>query len=214
MESKKEMYEKGNTELLKMFKSKIFDRTIAAKIVADIPDINQPILDLSGYSTTYLFEAQESNNVEAVRFLLENGADPNLDIPELLNSCPLNDLHFLWQEMGDEMPQRLTIAKLFFDYGADPDLPYDGETLYDHVLWEVFNDSITPHDWEYIKKFFLLLVAYGGGKEPSHYMSADLVEPIDRNRINEYDFRLVVCEDGYHLDGHIIAPNGTSIGTV
>ena len=32
--------------------------------------------------------------------------------------------------------------------------------------------------------------------------------------INEYDFRLVVCEDGYHLDGHIIAPNGTSIGTV
>ena len=143
-----EHYIKGNIDLLTMIESKAFDQAKALHIIEDISDLNQPILNLDGYSTTYLFEAQESNNVEAVRFLLEHGADPNLDIPELLNDCPLHDLHFLWQEMEDYVQQRLEIAKLFFEFGADPNLPYDGETLYDHVRWEVFNDSITPHDWE------------------------------------------------------------------
>ena len=76
----KEMYEKGNAELLTMFKSKTFEPQNAIRIVAEVSDLNQPILDLDGYSTTYLYEAQAYNNVEAVRFLLENGADPNLCI--------------------------------------------------------------------------------------------------------------------------------------
>ena len=104
--------------------------------------------------------------------------------------------------------------KLFFEFGANPDILYEVETLYDHVLWEVFNDSITPHDWEYIKKFFIFLVAYGGGKEASRYGLPNLTEPIDKNRIYEYDFKLVPCEDGYHLEGHIIAPDGKDIGAV
>ena len=150
-----EPYGKGNPELLAMFKSKVFDCAVARRIIADIPDVNKPILDLNGYSTTYLYEAEENNNIEAVRFLLENGADPNLDIPDLINGCPLHDLHFLWEEMQEEEQQRLEIVRLFFEFGANPDILYEIETLYDHVLWEVFNDSITPHDWEYIKKFFI-----------------------------------------------------------
>lgn len=207
-------YGKGNPELLTMFKSKVFDYAAARDIIADIPNLNEPILDLNGYSTTYLYEAEENNNIEAVRFLLENGADPNLDIPELISDCPLFDLHFLWGEMQGEEQQRLEIVRLFFEFGANPDILCEGETLYDHVLREVFNDSITPHDWKYIKKFFIFLVAYGGGKEPSRYGPPDLTEPIDKNRICEYDFKLVPCEDGYHLEGHMIAPDGRDIGTV
>lgn len=209
-----EPYGKGSPELLAMFKSKVFDCAVARRIIADIPDVNKPILDLNGYSTTYLYEAEENNNIEAVRFLLENGADPNLDIPDLINGCPLHDLHFLWEEMQEEEQQRLEIVRLFFEFGANPDILYEVETLYDHVLWEVFNDSITPHDWEYIKMFFIFLVAYGGGKEASRYGLPNLTEPIDKNRIYEYDFKLVPCEDGYHLEGHIIAPDGKDIGTV
>lgn len=209
-----EPYGKGNPALLTMFKSKVFDYAAAREIIADIPNLNEPILDLNGYSTTYLYEAEENNNIEAVRFLLENGADPNLDIPELISDCPLFDLHFLRGEKQGEEQQRLEIVRLFFEFGANPDILIEAETLYDHVLWEVFNDSITPHDWKYIKKFFIFLVAYGGGKEPSRYGPPALTEPIDRNRICEYDFELVPCEDGYHLEGHMIAPDGRDIGTV
>ena len=209
-----EPYSKGNPELLTMFKNKVFDYAVAREIIADIPDINEPILGLDGYPTTYLYEASESNNIEAVRFLFENGANANLDISDLINSCPLIDLHFLWEEMQDEEQQRFEIVGLFFEFGANPDILYEHETLYDHVLWEVFNDDYTPHDWKYIKKFFIFLVAYGGGKEPSRYGLPNLTEPIDKNRIYEYDFKLVPCEDGYHLEGHIIAPDGRDIGTV
>ena len=209
-----ENYKKGNAELLSMFNSKTFDRAIASSIIAGIPNLNQPILDLDNFESTYLFEAESNNNVEAVRFLLENGADPNINIPDVFHGCPLGDLHFLWFEMADEMEQRLEIAKLFFEFGADPNLLYDGETLYDHVLWEVFNDDITPHDWKYIKQFFLILVAYGGGGKSSYSDPPKLTEEIDKTRLNQYDFKLFVCEDGYHLEGHIFNPDGVDIGIV
>lgn len=206
-------YMPGNTTLLKMFREPKFDKEAASRIIANIPDLNAPILDLDGYSSTYLFEAQSSNNVDAVRFLLENGADPNLDIPELFSCCALVDLHFLWDEMQEQRSQRLEIAKLFFDFGGDPNLWYDGETLYDHVLWEVFNDEYTPHKWEYICSFFKILIAYGGGGGRS-YPKPKLTEPIDKNRIDEYDFKLLLCDDGYHCEGHLFNPDGVDIGRV
>ena len=209
-----EKYEKGNVELLTMFKNKSFDRNIATRIITTIADLNQPILDLSGYASTYLFEAQTYNNVDAVRFLLENGADPNLDIPEVINGCALSDLHFLWEEMGDEVPQRLEIARLFFEFGGNPNLQYEFETLYEHVLWEVFNDSITPHNWEYLKKFFIIMIAYGGGDENCRYDKPKIIEPIDKSKISQYDFKLFTCPDGYHLEGHLFNPDGEDIGTV
>lgn len=214
MGTSKDGYLPGNTELLTMFKSKSFDKATATRLLTEIPDLNQPISNLDGYASTYLFEAQTYNNVDAVRFLLENGADPNYCNLDLIDGCALDDLHFLWEEMQEEAAQRLEIAKLFFEYGADPDLWYETETLYDHVLWEVFNDSMTPHDWDYLHRFFILLVAYGGGAGKSNYMGAQLSEPIDKSRIDEYDLRLFRYEDGYHLEGHIFNPDGVDIGIV
>ena len=159
--------------------------------------------------------AQSSNNVDAVRFLLENGADPNLDIPELLfSSCALTDLHFLWEEMEDDRAKRLEIAKLFFEFGGDPNLWYEHETLYDHVLWEVFNDDYAPHDWEYVCSFFKILIAYGGGGGKSSCPKPKLLEPIDKNRIDEYELMLFLCNDRYHSEGHLFNPDGDDIGIV
>ena len=79
------------------------------------------------------------------------------------------------------------------------------------LLNKSINKFIEPRPF---KKFFIFLVAYGGGKEASRYGLPNLTEPIDKNRIYEYDFKLVPCEDGYHLEGHIIAPDGKDIGAV
>jgi len=207
-------YPPGNADLLQMFREPQFDKEVASRIIANIPDLNAPIIDLDGYSSTYLFEAQSSNNVDAVRFLLENGADPNLDIPELLSSCALTDLHFLWSEMEDDRAKRLEVAKLFFEFGGDPNLWYECETLYDHVLWEVSNDDHTPHDWEYVCSFFKILIAYGGGGGRGSCPKPKLLEPIDKNRIDEYEFKLFLCKDRYHYEGHLFNPDGDDIGIV
>ena len=195
-----------------MFNSQVFDKEAAAHLLAEIPDLDGPILDLNGYPSTYLFEAQSCNNMEAVRFLLENGVSPNLANDDGIYA--LNDLRLLWEETQEYRSKRLEIAKLFFDFGGDPNLWYDGETLYDHVVWEVFNDDYSPHDWEYICSFFKLLIAYGGGGGKSSYPKPELTEPIDKSRINEYAFKLFLCDDGYHLDGHLFNPEGIDIGTV
>lgn len=216
MDTSKEKYLPGNVELLTMFQSKSFDKVAATTLLVDIADLNQPILDLNGYETTYLFEAETYNNVEAVRFLLENGADPNYNNLDLINGCALVDLHFLWEEMQEEATQRLEIAKLFFEYGGNPDLWYETETLYDHVLWEVFMIEHTPHRFyrEYFFRFFTLLIAYGGGQGKSNNMKPQLTELIDKNRIDKYEFKLFKCEDGYHLEGHLFNPDGVHIGTI
>ena len=114
--------------------------------------------------------------------------------------------------MGDEVEQRLEIVKLFFEFGADPNFNYDGESLYDHVEWELFYQDV-PHDLKYLKRFFLILLAYGGGQTgPSN--GPRLTEKIDKTQIDQYDFKLFTCEDGYHLEGHIFNPDGVDIGTV
>ena len=209
-----ENYPPGNAELLTMIKNKAFDRETAKRLLAEIPDLNQPILDLNGYSTTYLFEAQTYNNVEAVRFLLENGADPNYCNMRLLSFCALDDLHFLWEEMDAQASERLEIAKLFFEFGGDPNLAVDYETIYDHVLWEVFNDDHTPHDWKYLCNFFIILIAYGGGGGKSSCPKPKLWEPIDKDRLNEYELKFFPCIGGCYLEGHLFNPDGMDIGTV
>ena len=70
-------YLPGNRAFLKLLKKKPFPIRKAKWLLRIIPDLNEPILNLNGCSTTYLYEAQSYNNLEAVRLLLDNGADPN-----------------------------------------------------------------------------------------------------------------------------------------
>ena len=200
-----------NYGLLSMIHSKNFDCAAAERILEEISDLNQPVLYLGEFPTNYLFEAQNFNNVEAVRFLLEHGADPNLcHHLGFCSDCALYDLHIKWIETPEEVPKRLEIAKLFFEFGGNPNIQVDGETLYDHVVGEVFCDDV-PHDREYLYSFFKLLLAYGGGGGKSDSLKPQFTEAIDRDRIAEYTLKFVTREDGYVV-GHLINPDGIDIG--
>ena len=125
-------YPTGNKTVLQMIDSGTFDAALAEVLLNGV-DLNAPICDLSGYSTTYLYEAVSNNNLQAVAFLLEHGADPNLNIPELIGDCALWQLQFL--DIGQDWQTRYEISKLFFQYGANPNIKCDRESLYDDVVW-------------------------------------------------------------------------------
>ena len=196
-------YPPGNSEFLELLERKPFDRESACRILKNIENIDQAILDRDGFSTTYLFEAQSFNNVDAVRFLLENGANPNFNDASLSNDCPLYNLHFLFPEMEDEMWERLKIVSLFFEYGADPNLLVEDETLYDHVIWEVFYHDSAHRD-EYLFAFFKRLLAYGGGGGASHSQKPVFTEPIIPSKIDEYQLQFTTLSPFAYLAEHII----------
>ncbi len=206
-------YQIGNPEILKMIDSGQFDSLRAKEILSGV-DLNRPILiPVLGFhiSTTYLFEAVDANNLPAVAFLLENGADPNLYIPELDNSCALWELQYVEPEQN--WKTRFEIAKLFFRHGVDPDLVCDSEALYDYVCFKVFEDVPNDkNDWENLRHLFLLLVVYGGGRLTGRV--CPILKDIDINRIDEYD--IVICrhEDGYHLVGKLVDRSGKEIGII
>ncbi len=77
-------YKQGNLKVLELIRKNQFDCK-EADILLNGVDINEPILDVSGFSTTYLSEAARYNNLSAVRYFLEKGADPNYDNEDLLS---------------------------------------------------------------------------------------------------------------------------------
>ena len=206
-------YQPGNPEILEMIHNGQFDRLRVGEILSGV-DLNLPITDPSdiyGFATTYLFEAVQANNLPAAAFLLENGADPNLYISELYNSSALWELQYI--EPEQDWRTRFEIAKLFFRYGADPDLVCDGEALYDYVCFKVFDDAPNDkNDWENLRHLFLLLVVYGGGRLTRRV--CPILKDIDINRIDEYDIVIRRHEDGYHLVGKLIDGNGKEIGII
>ena len=84
-----------NAELLRMICRERFDEKRAAELIKSIPDLNEPIF-AEEHRSTYLFEAQRSNNIMAASFLLWNGADPNLCLAGSLNYSALSDLSECW----------------------------------------------------------------------------------------------------------------------
>ena len=176
-----------------------------------LDSINQEIKSPNGIETTLFQVALESNNYAAVKFLLEHGADPNHIIGEgSLADAPLWDLQYPPDNPKDTK-KRLDIAKLCFEYGADPCLEYDGETLYDYVIYKVFNEIGDP-DWDYTVSFFIILLAYGGTSK--NYRVPEFTESIDKNRIDEYSLKFFLCEDGYHIEGYLQNPDGSEIGQI
>lgn len=206
----------GNKELLELLRQQFFDKERAKQLLEDIPDINQPILNENGYSTTYLYEAQEANAVEAVRLLLEHGADPNFCNSDLSwGDCPLWDLQYWPDDKADDR-NRFEIAKLFFEYGANPNLMIDWDHLFEYVAYRVYEDDWIGIDgaeferrWEYLCNFYKLLIAYGGG---DRYYKPELSGEIQLDRIEDYEIIVRTCEDGYHVQGILLDPDGKEIG--
>ena len=91
-------YPEGNREILKSIKDGSFDEDYADIFLLNV-DLNEPISDLNGFSTTYLFEAVEANNLPAVSYLLEHGADPNFCNIELDGDCPLWNLQYIYRSI-------------------------------------------------------------------------------------------------------------------
>ena len=206
-------YPDGNLEFLAMIQKGEFNEQRAKVLLAET-DLNLPInnpLDGYSYSTTYLFEAVAANNLPAVSFLLENGADPNLNNPELIRDCALWQLQYL--DDGQDWETRYEIAKLFFAHGANPNMIVDGETLYDYIRFKVYNDPpYDKNDWENLRQLYKLIVIYGGGGKALGRERPELKEEIDLNKIDEYTVRLYLCEDGYHIMGVLLDGDENEVG--
>lgn len=194
-------------ELLKLMREKPFDEDVAARLLAEVGNIDEPIEGDYHYPTTYLSVATEENNIFAVKFLFEHGSNPNLVFGED-NDSPLWDL-VRPEDDKDDIQERMAVAKLYFQYGADPNLMTDGETVYDYVTFNIF-EHMGDRDWDYLLGFYKILIAYGGGGV--EYPKPNLTEPIDKDRIDDYDIRFHLAEDGYHIIGYVITPDGRNIG--
>ena len=202
-------YPKGDKELLDLLRHSSDETAIRSKI-SEIDNLNQPILDEQGDSTTYLYEAVEWNNLIAVRVLLDHGADPNYCNEDLLGDCALWDLQY-WDIENEDPSIKYQIAKEFFRHGANPNLIAEegGEPLYDFVLYKVFNEGVNK-DWDYLLSFFKLLVAYNGGGVD--YPKPRLWAKIDKRKIDDYWIEFAMCDDHYHIEGFLLDPNGNRIG--
>ena len=192
--------------MLALIEQRPFDMGRANALLAQVGDINQTIFDGNGWHTTFLYEAVGCNNLDAVRFLLEHGADPNYVSPDY--DCAFGELQYGWEEK-DEDRTRYEIAKLFFSHGADHNLLLEGETIFDYVSYKIYNEIGEP-DWPFLVSFYKLLVLYGGGGHG--YGTPEISEPIDFDRVDEYQIRLRQHEDGYHIEGFLLNPDGIIIG--
>ncbi len=202
-------YPTGNADFLGMLESGHFASGLADMLLLGV-DVNAPICDFNGYSTTYLYEAVCANNLPAVKYLLEHGADPNLYNPELICDCMLWDLQFWYPEQ--DLKTRYEISKLLFKYGANPNIKCDGLTLYDDVVYQIYNDPPDDDDeWENLRNLYKLLVLYGGGSETGEYRKPHL-KAVDPNKADEYDVILMKHEDGYHIIGKLIDGDGNVVG--
>lgn len=171
----------SNTEEFKeLCKSKNFNKELAASFIKKV-NLNQVI---ESEDTTFLYLAVTSENIDMVKFLLDNGADPNFFTE--------NDGPALWElqytvffEMEEK--QQLELVKLLLEYGADPNIVSGDEPLFDYITYKVFNEADSD-DWDYIVKFFIYLVAYGGS---TNYCRPIVYEAFDKNCLHEYDFRFL-----------------------
>lgn len=207
----KKDYPVGDHELLELVRHSSDTEEIREKVMK-IENINEPILDEKGYSTAYLYEAVGESNLTAVQVLLDHGADPNYSNADLIGDCPLWELQYCDFSFADPKI-RYQIAKEFFQHGADPNLTPDGEveSLYDYVLFKVFNDDdIVGPEYDYLLSFYNLLIAYGGGGKG--YRKPVFSEVIDKDRIDDYQIEFEMCDDNYHIKGYVVNPEGERIG--
>lgn len=205
-----------NNRLLELCSDLCFDKEEARLLVGKL-NLNVELANprYSNSRTTFLMEATRYANMEMVRLLLQNGADPNFilyaDKP-LWRENPFWDLQYNdFGETEEENEVGLKMAQLMLEYGANPNIALDDEDLFSYVCSAVFNDDDTPELWEYRSRFFILLIAYGGS---SSYCNPKIILNFDKSNMKQYRFCCVPCDHGYHLTGEIIDRNHDIVATV
>lgn len=143
------------------------------------------------YETTYLITAAEEGNIDAVRVLLENGADPNFstEYENALSELLYTDVDYA---------VKIDIVELLLRYGANPIDDEDGKEvpLLDWVCFKFFNDlPDTEEEIEYLRRYFLLLIIYGG---KTRYCSPVIYRPFDLENTKQYQLYLAETDDGYY----------------
>ena len=176
-----------------------------AEEIARKVNLNQDISDLEypTLRTSFLTTAIQNDNVEMVRILLQSGADPNYILYEDrpgFRENPFWDLQY--SNVKETEEARFQIAQLMLEYGADSSMVLDDEDLFSYICFSVFNDFDDPFGLDdYRRRFFTLLVAYGGSGE---YCKPRIIGKFDKTNMAQYQFRYEICDDGYHLTGNIV----------
>jgi len=142
--------------------------------------------------------AINEQNYEKILALLQSGVD--YPVVDPLWECP-----YLWslQYTGDDPEDneiRLQIAEQLLKNGGSAIVEVEGETLLNYVCSRIFNDSMDHGELEYLRKFMVVLIAYGGRTE---YCNPQIIRPFDLDHLNKYRFIMYLEPDGYHLSGQI-----------
>ena len=167
-------------QLYEWCKSEKIDKEAIFKLINEI-NLNEVI---ESEDTTFLYTAFAYENFEMIKILLGKGADPNFFTE--------NDGPLLWGlQYGGcyniSEDEQLALVKLILDKGANPNVAWEGETLMEYILWKVFNE-VRDNNWEYIIKFFVYLIAYGGKLENGMPI---IYQEIDKDKLDEYEFFFV-----------------------
>ena len=119
--------------------------------------------DKGGRRCTFLELAVQANNLPLIEFLFENGADPNLIDPEKSAEVVFWDLQYLWEDDWNE-DDRLQIAELFLEHGANPRLVIEGEDLLSYLNFALgYIEDYGSKQYYYRERFEKLLLKYDGG---------------------------------------------------
>ncbi len=134
-------------DMFELIRAKPFNRESAEHIIEHIGDVNQAHIGRHDCPALFLGEAVEYCNLDAVRFFLEHGADPNIISDEQCAPCPI------WLAIlpcaSDEKEEKLEILKLLLQYGGDPTLVIEGQRIVDE-LKDSLEDWIEESALEYI----------------------------------------------------------------
>lgn len=153
-------------ELLTAMKDKNFDEVRIRKLLEELPNVDILFSDKYGDEDVYMREAVCNNNFRMVNLLFEYGANPNLykDFEGLYYTCPFAELldggfygETPTEEEKREMETRLSIAQVFLEHGANPELRVDDNILLD---WAQSNAEDYEPAREYSIRLYELLKKY------------------------------------------------------